>query len=513
MEISDGAISYNGNNITTLGDITTGDFTARSWSFERTTAQVDNTVLGNLQWRHPDGEVIPVIQNYARIAGFMEADDIGSEDGSMQFFVTEAGVHDAPYMEFNDGSAQLITVHRPIQLDNAQNIQWVSSLRSISSSAAQMSFAVEDTDTYNFLIDGTNEMIISQTELDLRGNRLNLLGGHIRFSDDDTTISQVTNDLEYDVATANSHRWRIADATEMELTASLLLVNSNIEAEVTGNVPQYSTDRPEVLADNSLIGRFLFSGFDSASAQQDYAMIEGVLRDDLTPDGAMLLRAVENNAMITYLSLEGLELQVNIFRDLDMNSQDITAVTNLNGTAVSDYALATGDTYTGAHLFAGATIRVPVAAAPTIAVNGDFAIDTTITDFTTPLIRYFGTESMVVIAVPTAEIDTAPGNGDVLAYNATTDEFEFVAAGGGAQTPWASTIDAADFSLTNLDILDFNERTDAATITAAQIYWEAASGMHLNVPTGDIWTFDINGAQIWFADLNEQHLFLSTVNL
>ena len=81
--------------------------------------------------------------------------------------------------------------------------------------------------------------------------------------------------------------------------------------------------------------------------------------------------------------------------------------------------------------FSAATLRIPVSASPTIAVNGDIAIDTTITDFSTPLIRYFGTESMVVIAVPTAEIDTAPGDGNVLAYNATNDEFEFVAAGAG----------------------------------------------------------------------------------
>ena len=79
-------------------------------------------------------------------------------------------------------------------------------------------------------------------------------------------------------------------------------------------------------------------------------------------------------------------------------------------------------------------MRVAVSATPTIAVNGDFAIDTTITDFTTPLIRYFGTESMVVVAVPDAQIVT-PTGGHVITYNATTDEFELIAAAGGRDDP------------------------------------------------------------------------------
>jgi len=79
--------------------------------------------------------------------------------------------------------------------------------------------------------------------------------------------------------------------------------------------------------------------------------------------------------------------------------------------------------------FALATMRIPHSAAPTIAVNGDIGIDTTITDFTTPLIRYFGTESMAVIAVPDAEL-TTPSDGQAVTYNATTDEFELRAPSG-----------------------------------------------------------------------------------
>jgi len=65
---------------------------------------------------------------------------------------------------------------------------------------------------------------------------------------------------------------------------------------------------------------------------------------------------------------------------------------------------------------------------------------------------------------------------------------------GGSQTPWASTIDAADFSLENLDILDFNTVTDTPVVGAAQIWWNSASSMFFNIPTGDTFAWTIQGA-------------------
>ncbi len=95
---------------------------------------------------------------------------------------------------------------------------------------------------------------------------------------------------------------------------------------------------------------------------------------------------------------------------------------------VADIAEADGDTYSGAHLFNAATIRIPLSATPTMAVDGDFAIDTTITDFSMGLIKYFDGEEMAVISVPIAEL-TTPTGGHIISYNATNDEFELVAAG------------------------------------------------------------------------------------
>jgi len=122
---------------------------------------------------------------------------------------------------------------------------------------------------------------------------------------------------------------------------------------------------------------------------------------------------------------------------LDFNQTVNRTITfpNATGNVVVD---SVANTY-GAFLqnFTSATMRIPVSAAPTIAVNGDFAIDTTITDFLTPLIRYFGTESMAVIAVPDAEL-TTPSDGDAVTYNATTDEFELRAPSGSGDMILAS---------------------------------------------------------------------------
>ena len=119
--------------------------------------------------------------------------------------------------------------------------------------------------------------------------------------------------------------------------------------------------------------------------------------------------------------------------------------------------------------FAGSTMRIPVSATPTIAVNGDIAIDTTITDFTTPLIRYFGTESMVVIAVPDAQIVT-PTGGHVITYNATTDEFELVAATGGEFTgAWTAdhNIGGSAFSLQDARFADPTDNTKTIQLNLA----------------------------------------------
>jgi len=92
---------------------------------------------------------------------------------------------------------------------------------------------------------------------------------------------------------------------------------------------------------------------------------------------------------------------------------------------------------TGAIQITAGTMRIPLSATPTMAVDGDFAVDTTITDFSMGLIKYFDGEEMAVPAVPIAQL-TTPSDGDAVTYNATTDEFELRTPSGSGDMVLAS---------------------------------------------------------------------------
>lgn len=91
--------------------------------------------------------------------------------------------------------------------------------------------------------------------------------------------------------------------------------------------------------------------------------------------------------------------------------------------------------------FAQSLMRIPLDVNPTIAIPGDFAIDSTVTDFSHGIVEYFSGEKLGVVSMPIAQF-TSPADGNVVAYNATNDEFELVTpSGGGAaiEFTWASS--------------------------------------------------------------------------
>ena len=96
----------------------------------------------------------------------------------------------------------------------------------------------------------------------------------------------------------------------------------------------------------------------------------------------------------------------------------------------TDVANATGDTFTGVHDFGGATsLEIPNSATPTVDAAGEIAIDTTVTDWSHGIVKYYSGEEVGVVAMPVAQF-TSPTDGYVVSYNATNDEFELAAGGG-----------------------------------------------------------------------------------
>lgn len=93
-----------------------------------------------------------------------------------------------------------------------------------------------------------------------------------------------------------------------------------------------------------------------------------------------------------------------------------------------------GDVGTGVYDFGGATsLEIPNSATPTVNADGEIAVDTTVTDFSAGVMKYYSGEEMAVVAMPIAEL-TSPTDGHVVSYNGTNDEFELVAQSGGSGT-------------------------------------------------------------------------------
>ena len=106
-------------------------------------------------------------------------------------------------------------------------------------------------------------------------------------------------------------------------------------------------------------------------------------------------------------------------------------------------------TFSGTIDAGGATsLEIPNSATPTVNADGEIALDTTVSDFSHGILKYYGGEEMAVVAVPIAEL-TSPSDGHVIAYNATNDEFELVAQSGGSTAPAFAAVPSGAQSIAN----------------------------------------------------------------
>lgn len=76
------------------------------------------------------------------------------------------------------------------------------------------------------------------------------------------------------------------------------------------------------------------------------------------------------------------------------------------------------------------SLEIPNSAAPTVDADGEIAVDTTVTDFSHGIIKYFSGEELGVVAMPIAQF-SSPTDGYVPTYNAAADEFQLQASGSG----------------------------------------------------------------------------------
>lgn len=123
----------------------------------------------------------------------------------------------------------------------------------------------------------------------------------------------------------------------------------------------------------------------------------------------------------------------NLFYDIATGQVHLWRINNVTEMQLSATALdlkSNALLTTGAVRITDGTMRIPLSATPTMAVDGDFAIDTTVTDFSHGVLKFFDGEEVGIVAMPIAQF-TSPTDGNVVSYNATNDEFELAAGGGG----------------------------------------------------------------------------------
>ena len=147
-------------------------------------------------------------------------------------------------------------------------------------------------------------------------------------------------------------------------------------------------------------------------------------------------------------------------KKLDFDSGDVT-VTHTSGTLTFAGATTSGWVFSDGFMdFTAATeTRITIGATPTMSTDGALAIDTTVTDFSGGVLKFFDGEEMGVVAMPIAQF-TSPTDEFIIAYNATNDEFELVVApaGGGGGGP----------SLGANSIIRTNDRTIRENITVQE---------------------------------------------
>ena len=227
---------------------------------------------------------------------------------------------------------------------------------------------------------------------------------------------------------------------------SLISSQSGAPSSTPSRVGEVNIDTDN---DNAYIATGTASSADWTLVNDDTNLTQEAVEDFV---GAMVTGNTETLISVTYDDVGGkLDFVV------DEASIDHGALSGLGDDDHTQYLLASGtralsgnwdagtptvtidDLVLDVSLDAGSAsdFEIPNSTSPTVDTDGQIAIDTSVTDFSHGILKYYSGEEMAVVAMPIAEL-TSPTDGHVVAYNATNDEFELVSSAGGS-SEWTDT--------------------------------------------------------------------------
>ena len=154
---------------------------------------------------------------------------------------------------------------------------------------------------------------------------------------------------------------------------------------------------------------------------------------------------------------------------------------------------------TGTIDFGGAgSFELPNGTNPTVNAAGEIALDTSITGYTTDLIKYYSgtsTEEMTVIAIPTTNLTTT--DGQAITYNSTSDEFEMTTITSGE---WTDTGSIVHLNEETVDELAIGGTTEAGAdiflgVDGTAVFNEQSNSVDFRIESNtDVNAFFVDGS-------------------
>jgi len=327
-----------------------------------------------------------------------------------------------------------------------------ATVKNIHAEAGGLNLNVPTGEEITLQVNGVDQLVITTPDVSFTDNNLQLAGNRdiIWAAEPNRRIQNGTAGFNFGIETGDTFSF------DVQTVAEFIIAASSIKSGDT-TTPLWDIERTTAQTDNYNIGELRWRHPDAGAVQVNYGMIRVNMLSDVaaSEDGAM-------HFFVTQAGTHDLEFmnfnnvsdgQINILKPMDFNAQNILGVLNV-----------------------------------TLNTGGTLLLDT---DATNAALRDIGHTA-----------DPSANDAGDMYYNTTSNEFRFfngtvwrsMDAAGGAQTPWATDIDAASFDLRDLSNLEFVDPTTgvpAATVNA--IYVEAA-GMVCNVSSGNNFVISIADA-------------------